>query len=77
MIIKKPKQEGNRVYRVRVFDSAKTRHGRDTRKKNENGVGTGTMWFEVDKDYAPVAYYWSNPNWKSVKQSIAIGPPVR
>lgn len=64
--------EGGRV-RIVVIDSTGSGHADDTRGDGENGVGRGTMWFDVDADGRPVAYRWKSRNGPSHKAPIAVG----
>ena len=64
--------EGGRA-RVVVVDSTGNSHADDSRSDGENGVGRGTMWFDVDAAGRPVAYRWKSRNGPSHKTPIAIG----
>ncbi len=73
MIMAKPVTEDAETVRVLVMDSSRSGHFRDTRKKGSGGVGVGIMWFRVDRDGHPVAFYWSSKGKKAVPMPIAIG----
>ena len=73
MIMEKPVEEKDGTVRIVVFDSSKSRHANDLRTKDTNGVGTGTMWFFVNKIGAPVSFYWSSRKYKPKTVPIAIG----
>jgi len=64
--------EGGRL-RVVVIDSTGSGHADDTRGDGENGVGRGTMWFDMDAAGRPVAYRWKSRNGSSHKAPIVIG----
>lgn len=73
IVMEKPVIEKDVHARVTVLDASQNRHAQDSRKKGDNGVGTGVMWFEIDKKGAPVALYWSDPKRKPEAYPIAIG----
>lgn len=73
IVMSKPVKLNKPIYEVRICDSSNSRHAKDTRKKDQNGIGIGTMWFAVDKDGKPNAFYWSSPKRKTSTTPIVIG----
>jgi cell wall-associated NlpC family hydrolase len=73
MVLEKPVLESDGTVRVVVLDASSGRHANDTRKKGENGVGSGTIWFKVDESGAPVAVHWSTRKRPPIPHPIGIG----
>jgi hypothetical protein len=73
IIMSKPVKINDSTYEVKICDSSKSRHANDTRKKGQSGIGMGTMWFAVDKDGKPNAFYWSSQKRKPRAIQIVIG----
>lgn len=73
VIASKPKKEGDGRVRVRVIDSTRKIHADDSRPEGSNGVGAGTMWFELDAEGAPVRFYVDGSGKRSQEMMIAIG----
>jgi len=73
MVLEKPVLESDGTVRVVVMDASKGRHANDTRKKGEDGVGSGTIWFKVDESGAPVAVHWSTRKRPPIPHPIGIG----
>lgn len=69
----KPEVDAEGRIRVRVIDSTNRPHTNDTRKANESGLGAGEIWFQVDQDGRPIAY-WRRPDGKAVRSNpILVG----
>lgn len=73
IVSEKPIQEEQNLYRVRVIDASKGKHAHDTRAENQDGIGSGDMWFRVDEKDSPVGLYWSSKMKKEAKHAIAMG----
>ncbi len=73
MVLEKPVLESDGTIRVMVLDASSGRHANDTRKKGEDGVGSGTIWFKVDESGAPIAVHWSSRERPPVPHPIGIG----
>ncbi len=77
MVYEKPLKEKEGRYKVVVLDSSKGTHADDSRAhKKEGGIGTGTMWFHVDKDDKPIGLYWSDRSSKMSQHRIVLGRVV-
>lgn len=61
---------------VLIVDSTSSRHGNDTRRPGQTGIGRGVMWFAVDARGRPIGYRWSHPKGTLQRRSIAIGRAV-
>jgi len=78
MVYEKPIKEADGRYKIVVLDSSKGTHAHDSRaQQKEGGIGTGTMWFHVDKDDKPIGLYWSDRSAKMSSHAIAMGRVVR
>jgi len=66
----------NGEIRVAVIDSTSSRHGSDTRKPGQTGLGRGTMWFAVDGEGKPTGCRWGSPKHQLRTRDIAIGRAV-
>jgi hypothetical protein len=73
MVVQSPVAENDGLVRVVVLDSTRSGHAYDTRKKGQSGVGTGVMWFSVDRAGAPIALIWSDPKKPPQPYPIVIG----
>ena len=74
MVYEKPIKEEDGRYKIVVLDSSKGTHANDSRAhQKEGGIGTGTMWFKVDKDDNPIGLYWSDRSSKMSHHAIAMG----
>ena len=71
-----PAKAANGEFRVAVIDSTSSRHGDDTRKTGQTGLGRGTMWFAVDGEGKPAGYRWGSPKQQLRTRDIAIGRAV-
>jgi len=71
-----PRQAPAGQVEVVVVDSTSSRHGNDTRKAGQTGIGRGTMWFVVDAEGKPIGYRWGSPKGKVRERPIAIGRAV-
>ncbi len=76
MVLEKPVLENDGTVRVVVLDASSGRHANDTRKKGEDGVGSGTIWFKVDESGAPIAVHWSSRKCPPIPHPIGIGRAV-
>jgi hypothetical protein len=76
MVLETPTLEENSIARVRVMDSSSGKHADDSRGSGQNGVGTGTMWFTLDKSGAPVAIHWWKKGEARANPDISIGRVV-
>ena len=68
-----PELEKDGRVRVRVIDSTRKIHADDSRPEGTNGVGAGTMWFEVDEAGMPVRFFVDDKGKRSQQMMIAIG----
>lgn len=66
-------KDGRVRVRVRVIDSTRKIHADDSRPEGTNGVGAGTMWFEVDDAGMPVRFFVDDSGKRSQEMMIAIG----
>ena len=73
IVAEKPIQEEPTLYRIRVIDASKGKHANDTRAKENDGIGSGDMWFRVNEKGAPIGLYWSSKEKKESHHSIAMG----
>ena len=73
LVVNHPVIEVDGRYRVRVFDSTRSIHAEDTRPDGSAGVGTGTMWFEVNETGAPVRYFVDDERKPGSSTRIAVG----
>lgn len=73
IVSEKPLQEESHLYRIRVIDASKGKHANDTRAEGNDGIGSGDMWFRVDKNGVPIGLYWSSKEKKESQHPIAIG----
>ena len=73
IVLEKPAEEKDGAIRITAFDSSRTGHAQDTRRKGTSGVGSGVMSFRVDEAGAPIALHWSSPEKKQITVPIAIG----
>lgn len=71
-----PAKGANGEFRLTVIDSTSSRHGNDTRKPGQTGLGRGAMWFSVDGDGRPVGWRWGSPKHQLRTRDIAIGRAV-
>lgn len=72
-VVEKPVRELDGRYRVRVLDSTSRIHADDTRAPDGDGVGEGTMWFQVDGDFKPTGYFVDERKRLGKSTQIAIG----
>lgn len=73
IVSENPTREEQNLYRVRVIDASKGKHANDTRAENQDGIGSGDMWFRVDEKDSPIGLYWSSKDKKEAKHAIAMG----
>ena len=74
MVYEKPIKEEDGRYKIVVLDSSKGTHANDSRAhQKEGGIGTGTMWFQVDKEGSPIGHYWSDRSSKMSHHVTAMG----
>ena len=71
-----PRQARDGQVEVVIIDSTSSRHGNDTRKAGQTGIGRGTIWFAVDAEGKPLGYRWGNPKGKLRERPIAVGRAV-
>jgi hypothetical protein len=61
---------------VQIADSTVSSHAKDSRPKDAEGLGTGTVGLSVDGSGRPVGFYWRGGVTKSVKLTdVALGRP--
>lgn len=63
----------NNIISVRILDATSSRHDNDTRPPKTNGVGQGTIRFQVDSSGSPSGLYWSSRQSEPKYKAIAIG----
>lgn len=68
-----PKREDDGQYKVTVIDSTKSAHADDTRKKDDTGIGRGTLWVAVDADGKPTGYRWKSRKGELHSGMLLIG----
>ena len=73
IVSQKPVLEEPYLYRIRVMDASKGKHANDTRAEGSDGIGSGDMWFHVDKNGSPIGLYWSSKEKKESQHPIAMG----
>lgn len=73
IVSQKPVQEEPSLYRIRVMDASKGKHANDTRVEGIDGIGSGDMWFRIDKNGVPIGLYWSSKAKKESRHPIAMG----
>lgn len=73
MVVSQPQLVPGGRAKIRVLDSTSRIHADDTRNPDGDGAGEGTMWFEFDANYAPVAYYVDDGSERGKSTLIAIG----
>lgn len=76
VVMEKPVLEEDGKIMVKILDSAKSGHSSDSRTSQITGIGTGTIWFNVNKKGEPVSYYWSSKSINPKSLPIAIGRPI-
>lgn len=73
VVMNKPVQDSE-GFKVRIADSAPSRHSNDTRETNESGIGIGTLLLKANpKTGRPYAYAWKEgAGWeRNVKFAMA------
>lgn len=73
IIVEAPVKDSKKRYRVKVCDASNGRHAKDTRGRRQSGIGVGYMWFSVDKNGEPNAYYWFSPKRRTAVLPIVVG----
>lgn len=73
VVLEKPVNEEDGLYRIKVMDASKGKHANDTRVRGTDGVGMGEMWFRVDTSDKPIALHWSDKAKKPSYHAIAMG----
>lgn len=72
-----PLEVSSSVFSVWIMDSSNGVHSNDTRKAagctSGCGLGTGTIYLQVDTVGAPINFYWSNPSYTPVSGVTAFG----
>lgn len=73
LVVGTPQIEDDGRVRLRIVDSTSRTHSDDTRPKGTDGVGEGTMWFGMDENGKPNAYYVDRDAKAGKSTQIAIG----
>ena len=77
IIASEPIEESDGRLRVEVIDSTRKIHAEDTREKGTDGVGKGTMWFDVDESGKAIRYYVDDSATPGKSTMIALGRLAR
>lgn len=77
LIEERPVDEGQGKWRVRIMDSTSTPHAQDTRPSGKSGMGSGTIWLDVDNTGQIRGYRWKSATGKLNENPIAIGRAVK
>ncbi|MGJ8694849.1 MAG: hypothetical protein ACSHYF_00895 [Verrucomicrobiaceae bacterium] len=73
MVASQPVLDADGRVKVRIVDSSSGRRANDTRPKGVSGVGSGDMWFSIDEEGRPIAYWLNEKSNRSKSNKIAIG----
>lgn len=68
-----PKKDDDGQFHFAVIDSTKSGHGDDTRKKDDTGIGRGTIWVAVDGEGKPTGFRWKSRKGELHAAMMAIG----
>ncbi len=76
LVWRRPVREPSGLVRVRVLDSTRQPHARDSRRRRAaGGIGVGTIWLSIDSIGRPTGFFWRNPRGKPRRLPMAIGRP--
>ena len=76
LIAEPPIADGPGKWRIRVLDSTGTPHAQDTRPVGKTGLGSGTLWLDVDSSGRILGYHWKSKDGKLSEHPVAIGRAV-
>ncbi len=63
-------------YRLRILDSTKSPHADDTRPAGKSGLGSGTIWLDVDRAGEILGYHWKSAGGTLNAHPVAISRAV-